>query len=236
MKEAIASGVPGLEQTSWARITLGGLYEAMGDLNEAEMHYRLVLAERSDYAFALGALGRIERKRKNYPKSIELLKQASELMPEFSFLQELAHVYQITGKNSRVTSITGKLLEGFEDDQDAGHDVDLEIAKVYFYVLHDVEMAYHHAQKEYRKRPNNIDVCKTMAAIRYKQNNLEEAIKLIDMASRTNKQDAEMLGLKGLINYKLGKTAYGVELMDKAREINPFLNGDLLVEMSAVKK
>src|SRR5688572_28860253 len=78
MKEAIASGVPGLEQTAWARITLGGLYEAMGNLHEAEMQYRRVLAERPHYAFAIGGLGRIEAKRKNYNKSIELLTEASE--------------------------------------------------------------------------------------------------------------------------------------------------------------
>ena len=96
MKEAIASGVPGLEQTAWARITLGGLHESIGNLNEAEMQYRLALAERPNYAFAIGALGRIEAKRKNYDKSIELLKEASEIMPEFSFQQEMAHVYKIT--------------------------------------------------------------------------------------------------------------------------------------------
>src|SRR5688572_21026749 len=56
MKEAIASGVPGLEQTAWARITLGGLHESIGNLDEAEIQYRLALAERPYYAFAIGAL------------------------------------------------------------------------------------------------------------------------------------------------------------------------------------
>jgi hypothetical protein len=45
----------GLEQTAWARITLGGLHETIGNLNEAEMQYRLALAERPNYAFAIGA-------------------------------------------------------------------------------------------------------------------------------------------------------------------------------------
>ena len=236
MKEAIASGVPGLEQTAWARITLGGIHEAIGNLNEAEIQYRLVLEERPYYAFAIGALGRIEAKRKNYDKSIELLKEASEIMPEFSFQQEMAHVYKITHEESRAKSVTQDLLESLEEDQDAGHVVDLELANIHMDVLQDVDEAYSYAKKEYKKRPQNIDVCKTMAKIQYKKNNLEEANELIEIASRTNKQDAEMFCLKGLINYKLGKTKEGIELMHRALMINPFLNEGLQQEMKAVAK
>ena len=210
--------------------------KAIGNLNEAEIQYRLVLAERPYYAFAIGALGRIEAKRKNYDKSIELLKEASEIMPEFSFQQEMAHVYKITHENSRAKSVTQDLLESLEEDQDAGHVVDLELANIHLDILQDVDEAYRYAKKEYKKRPQNIDVCKTMAKIHYKKNNLEEANKLIEIASRTNKQDAEMFCLKGLINYKLGKTKEGIELMNRALMINPFLNEDLQQEMRAVAK
>jgi tetratricopeptide (TPR) repeat protein len=236
MNEAIASGVPGLEQTAWARITLGNLYEAIGNLNEAEMQYRLALAERPSYAFAIGALGRIEAKRKNYDKSIEMLKEASEIMPEFSFQQEMAQVYKIINENSRLNSITQDLLASLEEDQDAGHVVDFELANIHLDILKDIDEAYRYAKKEYRKRPHNIDVCKTMAKIHYKKNNLDEAGKLIEIASRTNKQDAEIFCIKGLINYKLGKTKDGVELMNKAVTINPFISGDLLQEMREVSK
>ena len=75
-----------------------------------------------------------------------------------------------------------------------------------------------------------------MAKVHYKKNNLDEANKLIEVASRTNKQDAEILCLKGLINYKLGNTNDGRELMNKAQKINPFLNEDLLQEMTAASK
>jgi tetratricopeptide (TPR) repeat protein len=236
MKEAIASGVPGLEQTAWARITLGGLYETAGNLNEAEMQFRLALSERPNYAFAIGALGRIEAKRKNYDKSIELLTEASEIMPEFSFQQEMARVYKIKREDSRAKSITQDLLESIEQDQDAGHVVDLELANIHLDLLKDVDRAYRYAKREYKKRPQNIDVCKTMAKIYYKKNNLEEANKLIGVASRTNKQDAEIFCLKGLIDYKLGKTKDGKELMNTALKINPFLNDDLLQEMRLVSK
>jgi tetratricopeptide (TPR) repeat protein len=236
MEEAIASGVPGLEQTAWARITLGGLHENIGNLNEAEMQYRFALAERPNYAFAIGALGRIEAKRKNYDKSIELLKDASEIMPEFSFQQEMAHVYKVTDENSRAKSITQDLLESLEEDQEAGHVVDLELANIHLDILQDIDEAYRYAKREHNKRPQNIDVCKIMAKIHYKKNNLDEANKLIEVASRTNKQDMEIFCLRGLINYKLGKTKNGMELIDRALKINPFLAEDLLQEVRAVLK
>jgi len=236
MAEAIASGVPGLEQTAWARITLGGLYESIGNLNEAELQYRLALAERPNYAFAIGTLGRIEAKRKNYDESIELLKKAYEIMPEFSFQQQMVQVYKITDKNSRAKSVTQDLLESLEEDQDAGHVVDLELANIHLDILQDIDEAYRHAKREYKKRPQNIDVCKTMAKIHYKQNDLEEANKLIEVASRTNKQDAEIFCLKGLIDYKLGNTKDGIQLMKVAMKINPFLSEDLLQEMKVVSK
>ena len=75
-----------------------------------------------------------------------------------------------------------------------------------------------------------------MAKIYYRKNNLEEANKLIEIASRTNKQDTEIFCLKGLVNYKLGNAKEGIELMSKALKINPFLNEDLLQEMRAVSK
>jgi tetratricopeptide (TPR) repeat protein len=234
MHEAVASGVPGLEQTAWARITLAGLYEAIGNLHKAEMQYHLALAERPHYAFAIGGLGRIEAKRKNYDKSIELLQEASEIMPEFSFQQEMAHVYKVTHENSLAKSVTESLLESLEEDQDAGHVVDLELANIHLDISGDIDEAYRYAKKEYKKRPQNIDVCKTMAKIHYKKNNLEEANKLIDVAARTTKQDAEIFCLKGLISYKLGETEKGKELMDRALKINPFLSEDLLREMRAL--
>jgi tetratricopeptide (TPR) repeat protein len=148
----------------------------------------------------------------------------------------MAHVYKITNENSRAESITQDLLESLKEDMDAGHVVDLELANNHVDILQDVDEAYRYAKKEYIKRPQNIDVCKTMAKIYYKKNNIEEANKLIETASRTNKQDAEMFCLKGLINYKLGKTKDGLELMNRALTINPFLNEDMLQEMRAVSK
>lgn len=75
-------------------------------------------------------------------------------MPEFSFRQEMAHVYKITHENSRAKSVTQDLLESLEEDQDAGHVVDLELANIHLDILQDIDEAYRYAKKEYKKRPS----------------------------------------------------------------------------------
>jgi tetratricopeptide (TPR) repeat protein len=236
MKEAILSGMPGLEQTAWARITLGGLYETIGQLDEAEMQYNMALAERPQYPFAIGSLGRLEAKKKNYVQAIELLKKASDIIPEFSFQQELASVYKVTGEKNKAKSMTEELLESLQEDQEAGHIVNLEIANIHLDITEDLDEAYSFAKKEYRKRPENIDVCKTMASIAYRKNNLEEAGKLIEKASRTNKQDAELISLKGFIAYKSGDQEIGLALMNKALQLDPFLDQTVVNEINGLTK
>lgn len=198
MTEAVASGYPGTEQTAWARIQLGELHEGKGDLETAEVHYKMALAELPDYAFAIGALGRLEAKRKNYPKSIELLKKASGVIPEFSFLEELAKVYKAQGEKRKAEATTDELLESLEEDQEAGHLIDLELAKIQMDLVGDLDEALELANKEYDKRPDNIDVCKTLAEIYYHRNELKKADFFQKKAVRTGKYRKDFLGLASL--------------------------------------
>lgn len=234
MKEAVLSGLPGLEQTAWARVTLGELYERTGDLDNAEMQYNLALVERPQYPFAIGSLGRLEAKRKNYPKAIELLERASRIIPEFSFQQQLASLYMTTGKTNKAKSMTEDLLEGMKEDQEAGHIVNLELANIHIDLTGNLDKAYSFARKEYEERPANIEVCKTMAKILYKKNDLNEARKLIERASRTRKQDAEILGLEGLVMYKSGEKQTGIRLVKQALELDPFVSGAIAQEMHSL--
>ena len=90
MDRAVKAGATGLEETSWCRVQLGGLYERSGDLDKAEEQYALALAERKNYPFALAALGRVHRKRGDPQKSIEEITRAITIMPDAHFYAELA--------------------------------------------------------------------------------------------------------------------------------------------------
>ena len=59
MKMAVDAGSPGMEPTEWARVQLGKLYEQLGEMKYAEMHYTIALENRPGYPYALAGLARI---------------------------------------------------------------------------------------------------------------------------------------------------------------------------------
>ena len=60
MRLAVEAGSPGDETTAWTRIQLGQLYEKNADFKMADMHYRLALHERPNYAYALSGLEELQ--------------------------------------------------------------------------------------------------------------------------------------------------------------------------------
>ncbi len=234
MEMAARAGQPGLEQTAWAKYTLGQLYEKTGNLQTAQLIYNQILEERPSYAFALAGLGRLEAKNGNTDKAIEIFTKAANTLPEFSFQQELAKLYQQKGEKEKARKIMDELLEGFEEDEKAGHIMNLEKATAHLVLDNDPDKALEFAMKEYKARPNNIEVCKTMANIYYAKKDYNLADKYLQKALRTNAQDASTLCLRGLVDYKTGKIARGEQFIRKSFSIDPFQDSPISQEGKAL--
>ncbi|MDB5263936.1 MAG: hypothetical protein JWQ14_3219 [Adhaeribacter sp.] len=230
MEQAAAAGYPGLEQTAWTRVTLGSLYEKNGDLQKAAAVYQRALDEYPKYAFALGGLGRLAEKKGNHREAIRLFTEAANTLPEFSFQEELVRLYQQQGEKIKANKVMEELISGMEEDQEAGHLVDLELANIYLHLKHDPEKALAFARKEYKRRPANIDVCKTLAAIYYKKQDYKSADIFLQKATRTNSQDAALLCLNGLIKYRLGSRVAGETLIRRSLAADPFQNNSFSSE------
>jgi tetratricopeptide (TPR) repeat protein len=238
MKLAVASGYPGLEQTEWARMILGHLYESTGQLDSAEMQFRIALIERPDYAFAYAGLGRIEKARGNYPEAIQQLEKASTIISEFSFVDELTSLYRLTKQPAKekasaekVITMLSPLGSADEEVQGHGHYADKEIAYA-FLQTNQYDSALAHAKIEYDRRPKNIDICETMAWVNYKKGNYKEAMKYMDQALRTNSANPILLSRAGLIKIKNGQKAAGEMLIQRALKLNPFLDIELKTEVA----
>lgn len=230
MKMAVSAGYPGLEQTSWTRITLGQLYERNGDLSNAEVQYRLTLEEYPSYPFAVGGLARLEAKKKNYDEAINLYKEAGDIIPEFSFKEELAYLYKNINKNAEADEAVEELIEMLEEDEEAGHEVGLELAMIHADLTGNSDKALSYVENEYKKRPANIDVCKTYAYILYKNGDYKKANELLLTASRTKKQEPSLLCLTGLVNCKMGDKNSGVLLIKKSLDMDPYQNTSISIE------
>ena len=235
MKLAVSAGYPGLEQTEWTRIILGHLYENTGSLDSAEMEYRIALQERPDYPFAIAGLGHVAKARGNYKEAIADYEKANELITEYSFSDELTDLYLISNEKDKSEASSAKVIEMLGPNTDVegtsghGHYADRELAFAYI-KAGDLDNALVHAQTEYDRRPQNIDVCEMMAWVRYKRGEYAEANKMITVALRTNSKNPVLLCRAGLIKIKAGQTAVGISLVKKACEINPFLDPALKKE------
>jgi tetratricopeptide (TPR) repeat protein len=230
MEQAAAAGYPGLEQTAWARVTLGHLHAKAGELKKAEKQYRRALGEYPNYAFALAGLGRLAAQQQQAQAALRHFTQAAEILPEFSFQEELVRLYQQQGEKRKAARTLKELLAGLEEDQQAGHVVDLELANIYLELARDPDRALKYARQEYKRRPGNIDVCRTLAHIYYARQEYEKAAGFMEQATRTNSQDPNLLCLNGLIHYKRGHQAQGENLIRKSLALNPYQNNLLSQE------
>ncbi|QIX61060.1 tetratricopeptide repeat protein [Hymenobacter sp. BT18] len=236
MQMAVRAGVPGMEQTEWARVTLGHLYEITGNLEQAENNYQQSLQYRPSYAYALAGLGRVERARQHYPAAIKQLEKARTLVADYAFTDELTDLYRLNGEPQKAQAAARDAIrqldasaEAAEADENVGHYVDRELAFAYL-KTNELDKALKHAQIEYKRRPDNIDVCETMAWVHYKRGEYAAAAQYMKKARRTNSQNPTQLCRAGLIALKTGQDSAGQALIKQALAINPYLEADLADE------
>ena len=228
MKLAVSAGYPGLEQTSWTRTGLGHLYELNGDLPSAEMHYKITLFERPEYAFALAGLGRVEKAKGNYNASIHYFQKAKTIVNDFSFDEELTELFRINNQPGKATASAHAAIDALSsinknDGNGHGHYADRELAHAYLNG-YQYRSALAHALIEYNRRPGNIDVNQTLAWVYYKLGKYEDANKYINVAMRTGSKNPVLIYQAGLIKLKAGQQENGMALLNEALSYNPFLS------------
>jgi tetratricopeptide (TPR) repeat protein len=236
MDMAVKAGLPGLEQTAWVRVNLGQLYEHTGQLLEAEMQYRQTLAERTNYAYALAGLGRVEKAKGNYTSAIQYLEKASQQLKEVAFADELTDLYFLSHQPEKAIASAKLVIHGLQNNtypEDTRspivHYSDLELAYAYLKTK-EYDLALKHALVEHKRRPKNIDVNEALAWVYYKKAAYAEANKHVQVALRTNSQNPVLLYRAGIIQIEAGQKEKGLELMQKALSINPFMAADLKAE------
>jgi tetratricopeptide (TPR) repeat protein len=231
IKLAVSAGYPGLEQTEWARMILGHLYEIEGQLDSAGLVYKRALDERPDYPFAIAGLGRIEKAKGNYSEAIKYFEKARGIIIEYSFKDELTDLYRLNNEPTKGDQSAQEVIEelggnlGDESQSIHGHYADKELAYAYLKTNPpDLDKAIKHALIEYDRRPDNIDVCEAVAWVRYERGEYVQADTLINKALRTNSKNPVLLCQAGLIKVKAGEKDKGVQYMKTAIEQDPYVD------------
>jgi len=196
MTMAAEAGYPGLEQTAWAKLTLGELYVKNKEFEKAALVFQQILEERENYPFAIAALGNLELEKKNYEGAEALLQKAANIIPEVGYYCDLAKVYKSTDRKAKFDETIEEILVMLKDDVDSGHNMNLEYADLYLNLVKNTDAAEKYALREYAKRPNNIDVNKMMAEILLSKNKVSQAQSHLDYILTINKNSTEVVKMK----------------------------------------
>lgn len=189
MKMAVDAGYPGLEESAWAGLTLSEMLMDRGRYEEAKNVLESVLAMRENYPFAIDAIGQIHMAQEDYDKAEQKFNEAIDIIPEIGYYINLAKLYKLQGREEELKQLRPEILAMLKDDVDSGHNMNLEYANLYHEIYPDYEKALQYALTEYEKRPDNIDVNKSLAIIYTTTENFDQAAIHLEKAQRTGTTD-----------------------------------------------
>jgi tetratricopeptide (TPR) repeat protein len=220
---AVKAGLPGGEETEWARYTLGNLYLNQGRISEAEREYMTAIAERPEYPFAIGGLARVRIAQGRTAEAMKLLDTATALMPEFSFVELKADLCRAAGDAHRADSLVSVVEAMLHQDEAAGHNVDKEYALLWADHGMKTADAVERARRELERRPENIEAEHAMALALLRAGRTEEAESYMEKALRMKTNNAVMLAHAGMIDAALGHRSQARAALTRALTINPYL-------------
>ena len=197
---AISAGYPGEEETAWTMLTLAELLCKYDKIEQAEMVYRSILDQRPNYPFAIAGLAEIEYDRGNLKQTESLLNESIAIIPEVGFYISLAKLYKSQGREAEYNAYMEEILAMLRDDEQAGHNMNLEYADIYLNLEKDLQKALKYVDIEFQKRPKNIDVQKMMSSIYLAQNEYSKAKSHLANAMRTGSKSPDLLAIDAKLN------------------------------------
>ena len=236
MKLAVDAGSSGTESTEWARVQLGKLYEQLGEMQYAEMHYMIALENRPAYPYALAGLARVAVYKRDFQKAIQLYQRADSGSNDYSFKEGLVDIYEFTGKNELALQIANSIVDEMEKlakatskGDSSGHYADKEMAYAYL-ATNNYHKAIERALLEYNRRPANIDANETVAWAYYQSSDYSKAEQYIKVALQTGCQNPTLLCRAGLIYAKNGDKSTARKYFQQALKDNPCMSPSLKQE------
>ena len=230
MKMAVEAGVPGMENTEWARVTCGDLYANAGKLDTATMIYETTLSYRPGYPYAEMGLARVAAAHKDYDKAILHTRNAIQCLSEASFVSYLGDMYLLKGDKAKAMEIykdVVKQLEAGEKEQASytgiKHNGHRELAMAYLNIR-DYDMALQHATADYDMRPANIDANDLMAWVLYRKGDYAAAQSYAARVAQSKSKNANQLFKAGLIYAAAGNADKGMALRKEATGISAFID------------
>jgi tetratricopeptide (TPR) repeat protein len=220
MMKAIGAGSPYAENTAWCRAQLGLIYYSEGAYLPAEQVLEEGLRKLPNDYHLLAAMGKVKAAKKEYDAAIDDYRRAVAIAPQQDVVAALGDLYALTGKPEE----SRKQFEMVESiariNKANGVTGDMLSAK--FYADHDrkLEQALKMAEEEFKTR-KNVYAADTLAWCYFKNGQLDQAKRYINVALRQKTSEALFHYHKGMIYTAAGdRTTAQLELYT-ALSINP---------------
>lgn len=239
MRLAADAGVTGQENRAWVLYNLANLYLQTGKVDTAAFIYNGILQERPSYAFAHAGLSKVMTAKKNYSLALKHLVKAFELMPEHLFIEQKADLYLAMGNKEAEKKLINEVIVSLKEDEEKGWNVDLEVAR--FCLNHNINLkeAFMCAEREFKRRGNNIEVKTIYARALYKMNNLNRAAEIIDQVLKFDSRNPLARYYAGVIYSALGKNDFAIHHFEKSLTkgfaCNPVFYADAQQRISTLK-
>ncbi len=240
MKQAAEAGGQGDEYTEWTRSQLAALYEKTGDYKTAEQLYNQSLSMRPDYPYALVGLAHVAMVSNDYNKALFFYQKADSIVTDNTVKEEMSDVYRRMGNTKKANEILSDVVDGLNKDAQAstkdpamGHYSDRELAYDYL-KLNDKDKALEHAEMEWNRRPENIDVNETLAWVYYNRGDYAKASDYIKKALKTNSKNPVLLSRAALIYYKAGNPELAKSTLAETSLSNPYIDAALKNETTVI--
>ena len=207
-----------------------------GDRKNAEMHYLIALERRPAYAYAIAGQGHLALANHQYDKAIGYYLQADSLVNDYSFKEEMAEAYQLSGQKNKADSIIKWLVNAMSQDaekgkadESIGHYADRELAYAYL-KAGNYDKALQHALAEYNRRPGNIDVNEAVAWAYYRKGDYNKALPYLETAMKTNSKNPTLLCRAGLVYAKTNNKTKAKSILAELIAKNSGIEESLKIE------
>jgi tetratricopeptide (TPR) repeat protein len=220
MRLAIDAAVGQPESLAWSHTQLGKLLWSHGRASAAERQYRIALAVRPGYVYALDALAQVEASRGNLVRAIALEQRAADAIPLPQFVAALGDLDRLTGHRhaaQRQYALIGAIQRLLRAN---GVKTDLEAAL--FDVDHAVRLpnALALARAAYAERPS-IDGDDVLAWALARNGQCGAALHYSKRALRLGTLDATKFFHRGMVERCLGHEADAKTWFRRALTLNP---------------
>jgi tetratricopeptide (TPR) repeat protein len=214
--EAKARKTAGDRGAAWFKARLGDIAFVAGRVDEAESHYRSVPPKTDPYHDATAALGRLRAGQGRIDEAIAFYEKAVKIGPDPHMLAALGDLYVKAGRDAEAKPLFDRIVQIASGKNEYLRALSL------FYSDHDRDLpkALELARQDFVDR-KDVYGYDTLAWALLKNNQPEEAAKMMEQAFKLGTKDANLDYHAGLIQLRLGNKPKAREHLARALAHNP---------------